>query len=432
MSSWFGKEEAASAAPSDKEKLEQLRASSERLLNYCASQQLDVPDDIKKNILREEHEGSEVRASVKDFLDSLKSIRDEELEESDVVKEIAGYSRKLQLQHPHLDLRVVDGKYEVTNYFDDDDEPDEEEDGPRRAKQKIPTVRSESPLYKFFRMIRRCIKNRGDISLRRQDTIIMEGVNLVFEPGKMYLVLGAPGSGKSTLLKMIAKNLHVTKNHRQSGTVSLSGVTQSDQLVWSSLVSFMDQIDRLHPYLTVFETCEFAWRCRSGGTHRRRWHGEGPEVDETIKQMDGELTLVHKVLEALGLARVKDTFVGDQDQVRGVSGGEKKRVTVAEMLCVSTPVLCCDEISTGLDAATTYDITRFLGTVTRMNKTIQIVSLLQPPPETVANFDELAVLSNGKVIYFGPLEEVLDHFNSLGYEIPERMDVADWLQVSFD
>lgn len=359
-----------------------------------------------------------------------------EEEESDLIKQVAETNRKLQAKLPHLDLRVMDGKYEVTNYFDDDDddEPVEEEDGrPRRAKQKIPTVRSESPLYKFYRMIRRGIKNRGNISLRRQDTVIMEGVNLVFEPGKMYLVLGAPGSGKSTLLKMIAKNLHVTRNHRQSGTVSLSGVTQSDKkVVWSSLVSFMDQIERLHPYLTVLETCEFAWRCRSGGTHRRSWHGQGPEVDETIRQMDGELTLVHRVLEALGLARVKDTFVGDQDQVRGVSGGEKKRVTVAEMLCVGAPVLCCDEISTGLDAATTYDITLAMGKVTRMVKTIQIVSLLQPPPETVANFDELVVLSNGKVIYFGPLEEVLDHFNSLGYEIPERMDVADWLQVSFD
>ena len=54
---------------------------------------------------------------------------------------------------------------------------------------------------------------------------------------------------------------------------------------------------------------------------------------------------------------------------------------------------------------------------------------MQPPPETVANFDELIVLSEGKIIYCGPVDEVIDHFNSLGYEIPERMDVADWLQV---
>jgi hypothetical protein len=60
----------------------------------------------------------------------------------------------------------------------------------------------------------------------------------------------------------------------------------------------------------------------------------------------------------------------------------------------------------------------------------KIISLLQPPPETVANFDELILLGEGKIIYSGPVNEVIDYFDSLGYEIPERMDVADWLQVS--
>jgi len=59
---------------------------------------------------------------------------------------------------------------------------------------------------------------------------------------------------------------------------------------------------------------------------------------------------------------------------------------------------------------------------------VTIVSLLQPPPETVANFDELVLIGDGKVIYAGVLEEVIGYFNGLGYEIPERMDVADWLQ----
>lgn len=80
-------------------------------------------------------------------------------------------------------------------------------------------------------------------------------------------------------------------------------------------------------------------------------------------------------------------------------------------------------------AATTFDITRLLGFVTRQTKTVKIVSLLQPPPETVANFDNLILLCEGKVIYSGPIDEVIGYFNDLGYEIPERMDLADWLQV---
>jgi ABC-type multidrug transport system ATPase subunit len=60
---------------------------------------------------------------------------------------------------------------------------------------------------------------------------------------------------------------------------------------------------------------------------------------------------------------------------------------------------------------------------------VKIISLLQPPPETVANFDEIILLAEGKIVYSGPVVDVIDHFNSLGYEIPARMDVADWLQV---
>ena len=227
---------------------------------------------------------------------------------------------------------------------------------------------------------------------------------------------------------MIANMLPQNKSSVQEGTVSITGVTPSKDVVWQSLVAYIDQIDRLHPFMTVKETCEFAWRCRSGGTHRRKWLGHGPEVDKLIAEMDEELAVVHLVMDVLGLTRVKDTFVGDQEQVRGVSGGEKKRVTVAEMLCVGAPIVCCDEISTGLDAATTFDIVRLLGEGNRMTQSIKIVSLLQPPPETVALFDEIILVDQGRIMYSGPVDDVLEHFESLGYSIPERMDVADWLQ----
>ena len=67
--------------------------------------------------------------------------------------------------------------------------------------------------------------------------------------------------------------------------------------------------------------------------------------------------------------------------------------------------------------------------VSRIRNLTFVVSLLQPPPETFANFDELILLSEGKIIYTGPVDEVIEHFSSLGYEIPDRIDVADWLQV---
>lgn len=401
------------------------------------------------------------------FLRETKAALSQVPQENELVAQIRTMNQQLKSEIPHLDLRVKDGKFVVINYFDEDPAKQataKDPNTPQRAKQNIQTFRTESSCYKLLHFFKRCVQNKGSISKYSQEKVIMDGVNLYFEPGKMYLVLGGPGSGKSTLLKMIANNLATSKDCVQSGQVSLSGVTPSKDVVWSSLVAFMDQIDRLHPFLTVFETCEFAWKCRTGGTHRRPWFGTGPEVDALIEKMNEEKSHINLVLQGLGLTRVKDTFVGDQEKVRGVSGGEKKRVTIAEMLCVGALVLCCDEISTGLDAATTFDITRLLGTVNRMQNSIKIVSLLQPPvskrctvtlpllvlvgcrvltywillsfrcnnapqPETVANFDELVVLSEGKVIYSGPLDDVVQYFNSLGYEIPERMDVADWLQT---
>ena len=89
---------------------------------------------------------------------------------------------------------------------------------------------------------------------------------------------------------------------------------------------------------------------------------------------------------------------------------------------------CSDEISTGLDAATTYDICKILGETTRTRRSLRIVSLLQPPPETVALFDEIILLGEGRVLYAGPVGEVTQWFKSLGYVQPERMDPADWLQ----
>lgn len=140
-------------------------------------------------------------------------------------------------------------------------------------------------------------------------------------------------------MKYIADNLRKDKDHVREGSVSLNGIPSDDpSTYWTSLVAFIDQIDRLHPYLTVKETLDFAWQCRYGGTHAKPYYDmSDPGVQKAIETMDKEDWIVNAVMEGFGLTRVKDTFVGDNVSVRGVSGGEKKRVTVAEMFCVGSP-----------------------------------------------------------------------------------------------
>ena len=132
-------------------------------------------------------------------------------------------------------------------------------------------------------------------------------------------------------------------------------------------------------------------------------------------------------LHLLGLSHVANTFVGNET-LRGVSGGERKRVTSAEIMAGSQWGLFMDEISTGLDSATTYSVVKTLsGACQALNRTI-VISLLQPAPEVMNLFDDLLLLTDGKVIYHGPVNEATGFFSSLGFVCPERKDPASFLQ----
>jgi ABC-2 type transporter len=102
---------------------------------------------------------------------------------------------------------------------------------------------------------------------------------------------------------------------------------------------------------------------------------------------------------------------------------------LAEMMQGQNPVACADEISTGLDAAVTYDIVHSIVAFAKAAMTTRIVSLLQPGPETFSLFDEVIVLAKGYIIYAGPIDEVIDYFAALGYSQKSTMDVADFLQL---
>lgn len=90
--------------------------------------------------------------------------------------------------------------------------------------------------------------------------------------------------------------------------------------------------------------------------------------------------------------------------------------------------LFMDEISTGLDSSTTFQIVKCLGDVAHVLDSTVMISLLQPAPETYNLFDDIVLLSEGKVVYHGPRENILEFFESCGYKCPERKGVADFLQ----
>ena len=133
------------------------------------------------------------------------------------------------------------------------------------------------------------------------------------------------------------------------------------------------------------------------------------------------------ILNLLGLGNVLDTFVGDET-LRGVSGGEKKRVTTAEVMVGPQWAIFMDEISTGLDSATTYSVVQSLRNACHAFERTILISLLQPAPEVMDLFDDLLLLTDGKVIYHGPVQEALPFFARLGFDCPARKDPGSFLQ----
>jgi len=278
-------------------------------------------------------------------------------------------------------------------------------------------------------------RTRGDVVLPYGKKAILSDIDLVLKPGKTYLILGPPGCGKTSLLKAIAGRLPDFKGSdggepgrnkpHMTGRIEFNGVTTEDDpdMVMANVVSFVGQLDDHAPYLTVRETFEFAFQCRTGGKHAN----VGAHASDLAENMDKNRFTENLTIEGLDLSVCADTFVGNND-VRGVSGGQRRRVTVGEMMQGQNPVACADEISTGLDAAVTRDIVNSIVTFAKAAKTTRIISLLQPGPETFSLFDEVIILAEGHVIFTGPIEEAGDYFAGLGYKQPPTMDVADFLQ----
>uniref|UniRef100_K3WZI5 ABC transporter domain-containing protein n=1 Tax=Globisporangium ultimum (strain ATCC 200006 / CBS 805.95 / DAOM BR144) TaxID=431595 RepID=K3WZI5_GLOUD len=261
---------------------------------------------------------------------------------------------------------------------------------------------------------------------------ILKNINAVFKPGTMTLVLGQPGSGKSSLMKILSGRFPMEKNIKVDGYVTYNGQLQQDIIKrLPQFVGFVPQKDNHHPTLTVKETLEFA-HTFSGGELQRR--GEELLTNDTPEEnkaaLDASQALFSHypdiVIEQLGLQECQGTIIGDP-MLRGVSGGERKRVTMGEMQFGMKHVAFMDEISTGLDSAATFDIVSTQRSIAKKLRKTIVMSLLQPTPEVFAMFDYVMILNEGEVMYHGPRQRVLGHFESLGFICPPERDVADFL-----
>ncbi|KAK1279749.1 putative pleiotropic drug resistance protein 7 [Acorus gramineus] len=255
---------------------------------------------------------------------------------------------------------------------------------------------------------------------------------------RMTLLLGPPGSGKTTLLLALAGKLG--SDLKVSGRVTYNGHGM-EEFAPERTAAYISQYDLHIGEMTVRETLAFAARCQGVGTSydmlvelsKREKQANikpDPDVDIFMKasSLGGQASVITDyILKILGLDICADIMVGDE-MLRGISGGQKRRVTTGEMLVGPAKALFMDEISTGLDSSTTFQMINSIRQSIHVLGGTALISLLQPAPETYDLFDDIILLSDGHIVYQGPRQNVLEFFESVGFKCPERKGVADFLQ----
>ncbi|XP_060175555.1 ABC transporter G family member 31 [Lycium barbarum] len=275
---------------------------------------------------------------------------------------------------------------------------------------------------------------------KKHSLTILNNVSGAVKPGRMTLLLGPPGSGKTSLLLALSGKLD--KALKKRGIITYNG-HKLDEFCVQRTSAYISQTDNHIAELTVRETVDFAARCQGASQgfadymkdldrlEKERNIRPNSEIDAYMKasSVGGKKHSVSTdyVLKVLGLDICSDTIVGN-DMMRGVSGGQRKRVTTGEMIVGPRKTLFMDEISTGLDSSTTYQIVKCLRNFVHLMDGTLMMALLQPAPETFELFDDLVLLSEGYVVYHGPRADVIEFFESLGFQLPPRKGVADFLQ----
>ncbi|XP_038689762.1 pleiotropic drug resistance protein 2-like isoform X1 [Tripterygium wilfordii] len=274
---------------------------------------------------------------------------------------------------------------------------------------------------------------------KRGDVKILHNVSGIVKPSRMTLLLGPPGSGITTLLQSLAGK--TDKNLKISGKITYCG-HELHEFIPQRTCAYISEHDLHHGEMTVRETLDFSGLCLGVGIRydflvemlrreKRAGSNPDPEKESFMKgtAMAGqESSLVTDyVLKILDLDNCADIIVGNEMR-RGISGGQKKRVTTGEMLVGPAKALFMDKISSGLDSSTTFQIVRFMKQMVHIMNATMIISLLQPAPETYDLFDDIILLSEGQIVYQGPRENVLEFFEIVGFKCPERKGVADFLQ----
>jgi len=251
---------------------------------------------------------------------------------------------------------------------------------------------------------------------------ILHPLTLEVEGGTLFAILGGSGSGKTTCLNVIANRYDASKFAVPANSISFGASSTSTTtgvrttLPVSSIgLGYVTQSDHLLPFLTVHETLSFAAELKLS----------------TSLSKEERMAVVESVILDLGLKECANTRIGESGVVgsaRGISGGEKRRVSVGLQIISDPQVLCGDEITSGLDSFTAVTVMESVKRLTKgKRRTTVICSIHQPRTDIFYMFDSVLLLSRGGApVFFGKTETMVPYFSKLGHVCPSGSNPSDY------
>lgn len=234
-----------------------------------------------------------------------------------------------------------------------------------------------------------CVKNRQ----------ILENINFKINPGELVSIMGPSGSGKTSLLNILGDRI----KENVLGKVTINGKKPNRKNI-----GFVLQDDIMFPNLTIKQTLLFTANMRR------------PDLNKSEKY-----NLVTKLADLLGLSNVLDSYIGNENK-RGISGGEKRRVNICNELISSPRILFLDEPTSGLDTPTAIHLIKILKNLAESGTTV-IFSIHQPPSQTYPLFDKLMFLVNGCLIYTGKPLDIKNYITGQDIKYSRHSNPADHL-----
>ncbi|GAA95733.1 uncharacterized protein L969DRAFT_92858 [Mixia osmundae IAM 14324] len=260
---------------------------------------------------------------------------------------------------------------------------------------------------------------------RLAERCILHNLTGVVERSEMLLILGRPGTGVTTALRNLAGDQEGFS--RISGKLHFGAFDRAsdriDQAILSELC-FLPESDQHFASLTAGTTIDTALRCRTP-RDIQKCRDVGSAAEWRLRQS-------RAILSALAIEHARNTRVGNEYLV-GLSGGERKRLSIAEILAARPSVLALDNATSGLDSSTALNVVKLLRLMNQRLRRTTSAGLRQVSDSVFDQFDKLLVLApGGEQAYFGPAQDAWGYFESIGFEPIPGQTKADFILACTD